>query len=94
MTNEELNRLFETSQKRIDEIERTYRITGSLSRKDANDLRHATQRLGLIARESWIAAGKPDGPEFDCLREPIKLSPLPASMRPLDLSDRLTGGNH
>ena len=94
MTNEELKRLFETSQKRIDEIRDKYYSTGVLTRREANDLRHATQRIGLIARERWIAAGKPDGPEFDCLRQPVKLSPMPRSMEPLDLTELKTAEVH
>jgi hypothetical protein len=87
MTDWELKQLFETSQKRIDEIVSKYRLGLGLTRRDADELRHCVQRVGLVAKESWIKAGRPDAPEFDCLRGPIKLSPLPKSMRPLDLTD-------
>jgi hypothetical protein len=80
---EELRQLFERSWKRSQEIEAKYRAGLRMTRRDADELRHCTQRIGLVARELWIMQGRPDG--FDDLREPIKLSPLPASMRPLSL---------
>jgi len=95
LTSIELQRLLINSMRRSKELEAKYRSGAVMTRKDCDDLRHCTQRLGLIARELWILTGKTDDTEFDCLKEPIKLTPLPASMRPLDLSARdITGGIH
>ena len=85
MTNDELEKLFRVSTQRFDELEAKYRSGQKLTRRDCDELRHCTQRLGVIARELWIKNGCPDDPEFDGLREPPKLSPLPRSMRPLNL---------
>jgi len=90
MTNTELEELFVNSNRRIVELEAKSDSGAGLTRHECDELRHCTARLGLVAKELWIAAGKPDDPEFEILREPIKLSPLPACYRPLDLSS----GNH
>jgi hypothetical protein len=84
---EERERLFRSSNKRIDQLEAKHKMGIRLTRKECNDLRHCVARLGVIARESWIAAGCPEDPGFESLRQPIKLSPLPKSMRLLDLTD-------
>jgi hypothetical protein len=86
MTNDELLKLATESEARIDELEAKYRTGVRLTRKECNDLRHATARLGVVARELWIANGQPDDPEFEALRSPIKLTPLPPSLRPIDLT--------
>jgi len=94
MTNFELQQLYEQNSCRADELEAKYRSGARLSRQECDEFRHCTQRIGLVARELWITQGKPDDPIFESLREPIKLSPLPESMRPLDLSHRQEGGVH
>lgn len=87
MTNWELRQLWEASYARSCELEMLYRAGFGLSRQEANELRRCTLRMGIVAQEAWIQAGRPDDPIFDTLREPIKLSALPApSMSPLDLS--------
>lgn len=87
MTNDELKALFETSMKRSEEIEAKYQAGLGLTRSEINELRHCTQRIGIIARELWLTKGKPDG--FPELEGPIPLSPLPKLTRPLNLT-----GNH
>jgi hypothetical protein len=82
MTNDELKNLWNESNAVIEQIEIKYRLGLGLTRQDCNELRRAVQRLGLVLKESWVVAGRPDlGPEFEWLNEPIPLSPLPASMR-------------
>src|SRR5262249_39752582 len=80
MTTDEMFELLIATEKQQDEITERYRRTGILTRRDANTMRHLTQRVGLVACEMWIRAGKPDDPTYDCLREPIPLNPLPKSM--------------
>ena len=92
MTNEELQQLYEVSTRRIDELETKYRSGQRITRGDCNELRLCTQRLGIVARESWINAAKPSG--FPDLEQPIRLTPLPASMRSLDLGNRDTKEIH
>jgi hypothetical protein len=92
VTNDELRKLYETSNAEINAIHAKYLSGERLTRADCNQLRHATQRIGLIAKELWIAAGKPDDPEFEILRGPIKLSPLPKSMQPIDLTGAMPKG--
>ena len=88
MTDQELRLLVETSNARIDELLEAYRQTGTLTRRQADALRRCVHRIGTVAYEHWIAAGRPtEG--FEIFQQgPPKLSPLPASMRPLDLTAR------
>lgn len=88
MTNDELRKLFESSWAESIAVEQKYRRGERLTRADCNAMRKATQRVGLVAKELWIMAGRPNDPEFDSLRLPIPLSPLPQSMRPIDLTER------
>lgn len=85
MTNQELEKLFMASTQRFDQLVAKYRLGLGLTRRECDELRHCTQRIGMVAYEAWVSAGKPNDPEFDGLHEPPKLSPLPASMRPLNL---------
>lgn len=88
MSNAELEELFVNSNRRIVELEAKHASGEKLSRRECDELRRCTARLGLIAKELWLQLGQPDDPEFEILREPIKLSPMPAIMRrPLDLTD-------
>jgi len=84
----ELNELHANSDARIRELEAKYRSGERLTRQDCQELRRCVRRSGLVAKELWLLAGEPEGAEFDILRGPIKVSPLPQSMRPLDLSNR------
>jgi hypothetical protein len=77
----ELRALFERAMKRSRDLEAKYRAGFGLTRAECDEMRHCTQRLGLIGRELWITLGKPDDAEFECFRNPIKLNPLPESMR-------------
>ncbi|CAN5648689.1 hypothetical protein BH20ACI3_BH20ACI3_43260 [soil metagenome] len=85
MTTDELRTLLETSTRRSEAIEAKHASGEKLSRRECDELRHCTQRIGLIARELWLTKGKPDG--FPELEGPIPLSPLPKSMRAIDLTD-------
>ncbi len=91
MTNTELEELFVNNTRRVDEIEEKYRTAGKLTRREANDLRRAVQRIGIVAWELWLLNGQPD--DFpDWIKQPIPLSSLPASMCPLDLTSKPLGG--
>jgi hypothetical protein len=92
MRNEELKKLRDDSSKQIGRLKAKRARGERLTRKDCDTLRHAVARLGICAREYWIAAGSPPG--FDFLRKPIRLSPLPRCYRPLDLTGYKTGGSN
>ncbi len=92
MTTDEMRDLLETSMKRSEEIEAKHASGEKLSRRECDELRHATRRIGLIAKELWLTNGKPDG--FPELEGPIPLSPLPACYRPLDLTNKREEVNH
>ncbi len=88
MSNAELEELFTASITRCRELESKHDGGGRLTRRECDELRHATQRLAIIGRELWFAAGRPDDPGFEILQKPIKLSPMPAVVRrPIDLTD-------
>ena len=84
MTDYELGQLLEQSRAESEAIEAKYHRGETLTRQDCNRLRIATQRIGIVARELWLMAGKPEG--FPELEQPIKRSPLPKSMRAIDLT--------
>lgn len=90
MTNDELRKLFESSWAESIALEQKYRRGERLTRADCNAMRKATQRMGIVAREVWLQSGKPPG--FPELEKPIKLSPLPKSMQPRDLTGAMVEG--
>jgi hypothetical protein len=81
METHELRALYERTMKRSRFLEIKYRLGLDLTRAECDEMRRCTQRVGVIARELWITLGRPDDPEFECLRDPVKLNPLPESMR-------------
>ena len=85
MTNEELKRLFETSSQRIDELAQKYYAGLGLSRQDCLEMRQCNKRLRAVAMELWIQQGKPEGEEFEILRNPPEWQPFPWA-KPLDLT--------
>jgi len=87
MTDSELRDLFEAANRRFEELTRKHEMGFGLTRRECDEMRRCTARLGVIAREMWLQLGQPDAPEFAILREPIKLSSIPKSMRAIDLTD-------
>jgi hypothetical protein len=67
MTNDELRDLYQRSRDRSYELEMIARAGFPLTRAERNEFSRCVRRLGAIARESWVVAGKPAGVEFDCL---------------------------
>ncbi len=67
MTNEELKELYQRSSERSRELEAIARAGFPLTRVERAEFSRCVRRLGAIARESWVVAGKPEGSEFDCL---------------------------
>ncbi len=69
MTNEELKELFQRSKDRRHELEAIARMGFHLTRQERLEFSACVRRIGVVARELWLAAGQPDDPEFDCLRQ-------------------------
>ena len=90
MTDDERRIVFEAAWAESLALEQKYRRGERLTRADCNAMRKATQRMGIVAREVWIQNGRPPG--FPELEKPIKLSPLPKSMQPLDLTGAMPEG--
>lgn len=86
----ELRELLVNSTRRSLELEAKYRSGQEMTRRDCDEMRHCTQRIGVVAKELWLRSGEPEG--FPDLEQPIKLTPLPQSMRPLDLSEQKERG--
>ncbi len=69
MTNKELMDLFQRSRDRSHELEMIWRAGFTLTRAERLEFSQCVRRLGVVAKELWVKAGKPDGSEFDCLRQ-------------------------
>jgi hypothetical protein len=67
MTAEELRDLYQRSSERSHELEMIARAGFPLTRQERNELSRCVRRLGVIAMELWVLAGRPEGSEFDCL---------------------------
>ncbi len=65
MTNEELKDLYERSYERSQELELIASAGFTLTRAESNEYSQCVRRLGVVAYESWLKAGKPRGPEFE-----------------------------
>lgn len=69
MTNDELRDLYVASMATSLRLEAKYRMSGFLTRKERREFSEANRRIGVVAYESWLAAGKPDGPDFQIFTE-------------------------
>lgn len=64
MTNDELQALYETNSARSRELEAMYRAGFSLTRQERLEFSACVRRIGVVATELWVAAGKPAGFEI------------------------------
>jgi hypothetical protein len=71
MTNDELRSLYLRSSERSHELEMIARAGFPLTRQERAEFSRCVRRLGAIARELWLVAGKPEGTEFDRLRQEV-----------------------
>lgn len=65
MTDLEMKALFERSYSRSEELERITRAGFTLTSKEAIEFSECVRNLGIVARASWLKAGKPRAPEFE-----------------------------